>query len=66
MKSVKILNEKQRHAKDLGVILDEALEEQINQCTSRLTAERNLRFQMDNTEVMSATKETIDELGGLI
>jgi len=44
MKSVKTLNEKQKHAKDLGVILDETLEEQINQCTSRLTAERNLRF----------------------
>ena len=66
LKSVKTLNEKQAHAESLGVSLDPALIENINQCTSRLVAERNLRFQMDNTEIMTATTETIGELNSLI
>lgn len=66
LKSVKILNEKQAHAESLGVSLDPVLIENINQCTSRLVAERNLRFQMDNTEIMTATTETIGELNSLI
>lgn len=66
LKSVKTLNEKQAHAESLGVILEPSLIEQINQCTSRLVAERNLRFQMDNTDVMSSTTQTIGELGDLI
>ena len=66
LKSVKTLNEKQAHAESLGVSLDPVLIENINQCTSRLVAERNLRFQMDNTGIMTATTETIGELNSLI
>lgn len=38
----------------------------INQCSSRLVAERNLRFNMDNCDVMASTDESIGELSDLI
>lgn len=66
LKSVKVLNEKQANAEKLGVALDESILEAINQCTSRLISERDLRFKMDNTNVMSSSNETVGELGGLI
>lgn len=46
--------------------LDPVLIEQINQCSSRLVAERNLRFNMDNTNVMSSTHQSVGELTELI
>lgn len=62
LKSVKILNEKQAKAEALGVTLDQGLIEQINQCSSRLVAERDLRFEMDNSDVMASTDDTIGAL----
>lgn len=55
LKSVKTLNEKMDKAIKLGVQLDTGLIEDINQCTSRLIAERNLRFEMDNSDIMQST-----------
>ena len=48
LKSVKVLGDKQKEAKKLGVELDPTLEAEINACCSRLIAERNLRFDMEN------------------
>jgi len=62
LKSVKILNEKQAKAEKLNVELDNSLIEKINQTTSRLVAERNLRFQMDNSDIMQSTHDLVDEL----
>jgi len=59
LKSVKVLNDKRDAAEALGVKLDPALIEAVNQCTSRLISERNLRFEMDNTHVSSSTTDTI-------
>ena len=66
LKSVKVLNEKRDNAENLGVKLDPELNEAVNQCSSRLISERNLRFKMDNMHVSSATNETVDELTDLI
>jgi len=66
LKSVKTLNEKQANAESLGVQLDQELIEQINQCSSRLVAERHLRFEMDNADVMTSSDKTIGELQDLI
>jgi hypothetical protein len=66
LKSVKVLNEKQANAEKLGVALDDSILEAINQCTSRLISERDLRFKMDNTDVMSSSHETVGELSDLI
>ena len=66
LKSVKVLNEKQERAEKLGVALDNSVIEAINQCTSRLISERDLRFKMDNTDVMSSSHQTVGELTDLI
>jgi len=66
LKSVKTLNQKRERAVELGVTLDEKLEEEINQNTSRLVAERNLRFEMDNCDVMTSSNESIGALQDLI
>jgi hypothetical protein len=66
LKSVKTLNAKRERAVELGVTLDEKLEEEVNQNTSRLVAERNLRFEMDNCDVMSSSETSIGQLQDLI
>jgi len=66
LKSVKTLNAKRERSVELGVSLDEKLEEEINQNTSRLVAERNLRFEMDNCDIMTSTDESIGQLQDLI
>lgn len=65
-KSVKILTEKQETAESLGVKLDPILVHEINQCVSRLFSERDLRYQMDNTEVPSCTTNSVEDLDKLI
>jgi hypothetical protein len=55
LKSVKVLNDKRDAAEELGVKLDSDLIESVNQCSSRLISERNLRFKMDNMHVSSST-----------
>jgi hypothetical protein len=66
LKSVKVLNDKRDAAEALGVKLDPSIIEAVNQCTSRLISERNLRFEMDNTHVSSSTEVTIQKLQDLI
>lgn len=44
LKSVKILNDKVEDARNLSVDLDVGIIQSVNQCTSRLISERNLRF----------------------
>jgi len=66
LKSVKTLNEKKEAAENLGVKLDPQLSEDVNQCSSRLISERNLRFKMDNMHVSSSTHATVEELMDLI
>jgi hypothetical protein len=50
----------------MGVKLDPELNESVNQCSSRLISERNLRFKMDNLHVSTSTYATVDELQDLI
>jgi len=66
LKSVKTLELKQEKAESLGVNLDPALIQNINECIFRLNAERNLRFEMDNTDIMKSTDESIQSLQDLI
>jgi DNA polymerase III delta prime subunit len=65
-KSVKILTEKQETAEKLGVQLDPMLVHEINQCVGRLFSERDLRYQMENTEVPSCTTTSVEDLEKLI
>jgi hypothetical protein len=51
LKSVKILNDKVEESRNLNVDLDHSIIQAVNQCTSRLISERNLRFQMEMTLV---------------
>lgn len=57
LKSVKILNDKVEAARGLGVDLDIQLIGEVNRCTSRLISERNLRFQMEMTQVPKSDHE---------
>lgn len=57
LKSVKILNDMVANAKALGVDLDPLVMQSVNQCTSRLIAERNLRFHMDMSEHIETNHE---------
>jgi len=66
LKSVKTLNEKMDRAAQLDVQLEDSLIEEINSCTQRLTAERNLRFEMDNVDVMGSNDDTIGAMQDLI
>lgn len=65
-KSVKILTDKHEEAERLGVQLDPQLVHEINQCVARLYSERDLRYQMDNTEVPACNTTLVDELDKLI
>ena len=57
-----MLNKKHKDAEKLGVIIDPALIQQINECSHRLISERNLRFEMENMYVSAATPETVEKL----
>lgn len=65
-KSIKILTDKQQQAESLGVRLDPELIHEINQCVARLYSERDLRYQMDNTEVPACNPALVEELEKLI
>jgi thymidylate synthase len=66
LKSVKILNDKVEDARNQGVDLDVGMVQAVNQCTSRLISERNLRFQMEMTKVPASDHEQVDQLKNLI
>ena len=66
LKSVKTLNDKVEAARDLQVDLDPGLVQDVNRCTSRLIAERNMRFQMESLKVHQSTHDTVEELKALI
>jgi hypothetical protein len=66
LKSVKILNDKVEEARNLGVDLDAGIVMAVNQCTSRLISERNLRFQMEMTKVHASEHDHVDQLKNLI
>ena len=51
LKSVKTLNDKVEAARELDVDLDNGLLGEVNRCTQRLIAERNLRFEMESLKV---------------
>jgi hypothetical protein len=61
-KSIKQLNDKVDEADKLGINLDPMLIHEINQCVARLFAERDLRYEMDNTEVPSCNPALVEEL----
>ena len=65
-KSVTVLNKKLADAKELGVEVDPSLEKEVNEHSSRLISERNLRFEMENMYVSGSTKETVTKLQELI
>ena len=65
-KSVTVLNKKLADAKELGVEIDPGLEKEVNEHSSRLISERNLRFEMENMYVSGSTKETVTKLQELI
>lgn len=58
-KSHNILQKKEAEAKALGVEIDPKLQTEISECHGRLIAERNLRFEMDNTHVPTSTHELV-------
>lgn len=66
LKSVKILNDKQKAAEDLDVVLDTQIIQDINDCSSRLISERNLRFEMDSIYVSGSSHKSVEQLKGLI
>jgi len=66
LKSVKILNDKVATAKSLNVDLDPIVMSAVNQCTSRLISERNLRFHMEMSGHVESTTEQVDTLGQLL
>ena len=65
-KSVKIFNDKVENAKERGVDLDPKLFAEVNKTSSRLISERNLRFQMDLTQVSKSSKDDVAYLQELI
>ena len=66
LKSVKILNDKVEEARGLGVELDPLVISEVNKCTYRLTAERNLRFEMEMAKVPKALHDDVEKLKNLI
>lgn len=65
-KSVNTLNAKVENARQLNVVLDTELQEEINACTARLDAERNLRHEMAVQDVPSSTHADVEKLQELI
>jgi hypothetical protein len=66
LKSVKILNDKMSAAQNLGVDLDLGVIAEINRCTSRLISERNLRHEMEMTNVSKVEHDNVNLLKNLI
>lgn len=66
LKAVKTLSEKVEKAQGLGVDLDPQLIQDVNKCTSRLNAERNLRKEMELAKVPQSDKEKVAHLHDLI
>jgi len=66
LKSVKILNDKVKDAKELGVELDLGILADVNKTTSRLISERDLRFNMEMAKVPESTPESVENLKNLI
>lgn len=65
-KSANILLQKMKNAQDLNVNLDEQLMEDINNCHARLLSERELRNEMEVTNIMESTTESIENMSRLI
>lgn len=65
-KSVSILEEKVREAKDLNVELDPVILNKVNATTARLMAERNLQFHMEKVSVSASTHDDVKTLEDLI
>ena len=63
---MKILSDKVENAKERGVDLDPKLFAEVNRTSSRLISERNLRFQMDLTQVSKSSKDDVAYLQELI
>jgi hypothetical protein len=66
LKAVKTLSEKVDKAQTQGVELDPQLIQDVNKCSSRLNAERNLRKEMELAKVPQSDKEKVAQLHDLI
>jgi hypothetical protein len=66
LKSVKTLNDKMTAAQNMGVELDLGVIAEINRCTSRLISERNLRHEMEMTNVSKSEHDNVNQLKNLI
>lgn len=66
LKSVKILNDMVAEARSLDVDLDASVVQSVNQCTSRLIAERNLRFHMEMSGHVESTHDQVETLTNLL
>lgn len=66
LKSVKTLNDKVEAARDLEVELDNSLLGDVNRCTQRLIAERNLRFEMESLKVYQSDHDSVAKVKDLI
>lgn len=65
-KSVSILEEKVKRAKELDVEIDPDILNKVNANIARLIAERNLQFQMEKVRVFDATHDDVKNLEELI
>jgi len=65
-KSVSILGDKVKNAKELDVSLDPEILANVNATTARLISERNLLFQMEKVSVSKSNHEDVTELEDLI
>ena len=61
-KSINILEDKVRDAMTRGVNLDQSIFDAVKGCIDRLTAERNLRFELDNLQVGVVKPEEVKTL----
>lgn len=61
-KSINILEDKVRDAMARGVNLDQSIFDAVKACIDRLTAERNLRFELDNLQVGTVKPEEVKTL----
>lgn len=65
-KSVSILEEKVKKAKELNVDIDQEILDKVNANIGRLIAERNLQFQMEKVRVFDSGHEDVRTLEDLI
>eukprot|EP00331_Platyophrya_macrostoma_P032601 CAMPEP_0176457146 /NCGR_PEP_ID=MMETSP0127-20121128/31749_1 /TAXON_ID=938130 /ORGANISM="Platyophrya macrostoma, Strain WH" /LENGTH=312 /DNA_ID=CAMNT_0017847319 /DNA_START=176 /DNA_END=1114 /DNA_ORIENTATION=+ len=61
-KSINTLEDKVRDAMSRGVNLDQSIFDAVKGCIERLTAERNLRFELDNLQIGSVKPEEVKTL----